>query len=285
MSDYLRNLVSRSLMSAEVIQPRLASIYEPSASSDHIANDEFHLERLSIHTDHTLDQKASSSKPLESNSQQSLSQQLPSATLQTTLNHTLTADTVIPPILSEKNANDLDLTSTLSEQESGPMHKKTSPPSALNDEKIKIQTASFIENKSVSLSSEIPSQLNLVNETDNIDHNLSTSGIKEDQENTFKLNHKPTIQPVNKMPTPVGNQSQDTPKLVTTQPANLDNKPEKFMADTMSHEPEPVIRVTIGRVDVRAVTPPPPPVQQKARQSNPTLSLDDYLRKRNGGDL
>lgn len=43
---------------------------------------------------------------------------------------------------------------------------------------------------------------------------------------------------------------------------------------------EPIIRVNIGRVEVRAVTPPPPR-QQAAKPAR--LSLDDYLRSRAGG--
>jgi hypothetical protein len=44
-----------------------------------------------------------------------------------------------------------------------------------------------------------------------------------------------------------------------------------------------VIRVTIGRIEVHAVTPPPPlqPVEA-APPPAPKLSLDDYLRQHNG---
>lgn len=56
----------------------------------------------------------------------------------------------------------------------------------------------------------------------------------------------------------------------------------------------PTIRVSIGRVEVRATTPPAPPEprrklsEAKSRVSGsarpgPTLSLDDYLKQRNGG--
>jgi hypothetical protein len=47
-------------------------------------------------------------------------------------------------------------------------------------------------------------------------------------------------------------------------------------------ESEPVINVTIGRVDVRAVYPQPQP--QASRRSVPApMSLDDYLKQRRGG--
>jgi hypothetical protein len=44
-----------------------------------------------------------------------------------------------------------------------------------------------------------------------------------------------------------------------------------------------VIRVNIGRIEVRAVQPPTPPPQPQGKQFKPILSLDDYLSQRNGG--
>ena len=45
----------------------------------------------------------------------------------------------------------------------------------------------------------------------------------------------------------------------------------------------PVVRITIGRVDVRAVAPAPPPaVESRPVRREPELTLSDYLRKRNG---
>lgn len=47
----------------------------------------------------------------------------------------------------------------------------------------------------------------------------------------------------------------------------------------------PVIKVTIGRIEVRATTPPAPIPQQQVKQLSPVLSLDEYLRLRDGGGL
>ncbi len=44
----------------------------------------------------------------------------------------------------------------------------------------------------------------------------------------------------------------------------------------------PTIQVTIGRIEVRAIPPPVAPTQ-RPRTLRPTLSLDDYLKQRNGG--
>lgn len=49
-------------------------------------------------------------------------------------------------------------------------------------------------------------------------------------------------------------------------------------------EPTPTIRVTIGRIEVRAITPLAPPAPRPTRtKTGPVLSLDDYLKQRNGG--
>lgn len=50
----------------------------------------------------------------------------------------------------------------------------------------------------------------------------------------------------------------------------------------ISDQAAPVIRVTIGRVDVRAVNAPAWPVRRVAMPGAPKLSLEDYLRSRSG---
>ena len=46
--------------------------------------------------------------------------------------------------------------------------------------------------------------------------------------------------------------------------------------------PAPVIRVTIGRIDVRAVLPPAQS-PRRITSTSPKLTLDEYLKQRNGG--
>lgn len=48
--------------------------------------------------------------------------------------------------------------------------------------------------------------------------------------------------------------------------------------------PEPTIRVTIGRIEVRATAPAPPPAPA-ARSTGPRLTLEEYLRRRNEGRM
>ena len=45
----------------------------------------------------------------------------------------------------------------------------------------------------------------------------------------------------------------------------------------------PTIRVTIGRIDVRAIPGPAPAPSSKQARRSPALSLDDYLKQGKGG--
>jgi hypothetical protein len=47
-------------------------------------------------------------------------------------------------------------------------------------------------------------------------------------------------------------------------------------------QPAPQIHVSIGRIEVRAVTPPPTAAPQPKPAPTPRMSLDDYLRSQNG---
>jgi len=45
----------------------------------------------------------------------------------------------------------------------------------------------------------------------------------------------------------------------------------------------PTIRVTIGRIKVRATLPPAPPAHPQPVRRQPALPLDQYLQRRNEG--
>jgi hypothetical protein len=59
---------------------------------------------------------------------------------------------------------------------------------------------------------------------------------------------------------------------------------ERAFEPVEDDEPVPV-RVTIGRVELRAAAPAPAPrpAAPQSGWSGPSLSLDDYLAQRNGG--
>jgi hypothetical protein len=70
---------------------------------------------------------------------------------------------------------------------------------------------------------------------------------------------------------------------VVVEPPTVRHRPEPapFNAAFVTHDPEPVVNVTIGRIEVRAV--PPQPGATRPRSQGPTpLSLEDYLKQRGG---
>jgi hypothetical protein len=75
------------------------------------------------------------------------------------------------------------------------------------------------------------------------------------------------------------------PRTIRPQPnGKLERGPRE--PDVPAQEPPaPTIRVNIGRIEVRAIMPPPTPPARREMpaRSSPTLSLDDYLKQRNGG--
>jgi hypothetical protein len=68
-------------------------------------------------------------------------------------------------------------------------------------------------------------------------------------------------------------------------PARASEPPARAGRQASRPPAEPAVQVTIGRIEVRAVTPPARrAAPAKPTRSGPTLSLDDYLRQRQGGE-
>jgi hypothetical protein len=61
-------------------------------------------------------------------------------------------------------------------------------------------------------------------------------------------------------------------------PPLLGSRPPRTTLRTRQEEP-PTVRVTIGRVDVRAVTPEQPPEPKPKPRPAPRMSLDEYLSR------
>ena len=114
-------------------------------------------------------------------------------------------------------------------------------------------------------------RLNSNSNIKNINHTLSFSKKHSDQKNGLQNPNDP--------------ESASGPfkgKLVTGSGIQWNNQTSLVNNDNLEQQ-ESVIRVNIGRIEVRAVQPPTPPPQPQSKQFKPILSLDDYLSQRNGG--
>lgn len=86
-------------------------------------------------------------------------------------------------------------------------------------------------------------------------------------------------------PGPRTSSRQAVPRIVDTESRELPKigPMTKFENKSLKPEESPTIRVTIGRVDVRAVFPTEPSKPRGSSQRSPGLSLEEYLKARNGG--
>jgi hypothetical protein len=73
------------------------------------------------------------------------------------------------------------------------------------------------------------------------------------------------------------------PRMVRPLPNGYPERGPREPRVAASEPPAPPIRVAIGRIEVRAIAPPPtPPARRETpARPGPTLSLDDYLKQRN----
>ena len=77
-----------------------------------------------------------------------------------------------------------------------------------------------------------------------------------------------------------------TPAMPVVQPhVTLSREPPVSIPSegTAMPEPAPTIKITIGRVDVRAIMPAAPAPRPAPTRPSPALSLEDYLKQREGG--
>jgi len=73
------------------------------------------------------------------------------------------------------------------------------------------------------------------------------------------------------------------PSLGQPQHNQLEHRAAQRREPSSQETAAPTIHVSIGRIDVRAVNPPTPAAPQRKSASSSTMSLDEYLRTRNGG--
>jgi hypothetical protein len=94
---------------------------------------------------------------------------------------------------------------------------------------------------------------------------------------------QPSPRPDSPAPAPAIQPRPPAPRVATQNPARPPAPSQIARASIQRPgSPEPTIHVTIGRIEVRAM-PPAVPASRSPRPNGPKLTLDSYLRARNGG--
>ena len=94
----------------------------------------------------------------------------------------------------------------------------------------------------------------------------------------------PSIVPSTTIPGPTSNADSPGTSFPTNWTPFTRTDSEALQALQQREAPAPSIRVTIGRIEVRAIMPAKEPAARPpTRRPGPKLSLDDYLKQQNGG--
>jgi hypothetical protein len=292
MSDYLSNLIDRSLDRADVVQPRLPSLFEPTPEIGQIPMG--------------LGQPA---EPAMTEIEESLTirqNQQPARSINQNSNHQLNTPNFnsaqpSPSTITQSLSNSTELASSISFAES---------PQSQNNI-TEIQTPS-LQTQGESPAQQISAQF-LATEQTNSATNLSdsvtvseTNNNSSDRSLTAKqpLTADPAINTVKPLST--NNHSGNTPTragkspentaIIQIQPAKAEhNNQHNTLAQIRSAvqviapeasqnaAPPTVIQVNIGRIEVRATTPATPPPSVVNRSNPATMNLEEYLRQRGTG--
>jgi len=256
MSDYFDILIAKSLGSADIVQPRLASLFEPPTAAGQFIAERFALEPLSTLSS-GVTSAAQPAHSLETDSP---------AVHPATPSHSLGR----PP------SNSIDQATSQPPPPPFISHQPVMPvPRAhISTPHTVVAAASTADEERTS--------------TPEVTHQNEPAALSAGWRATSPEDHaaipsqdKPFVAPATDVRPaslePAASAPMTIPFAATSRPAATPTG-----ADA-ARTPAPTIKITIGRVDVRAVmpaasAPPPAPAQRR-----PALSLDDYLKRREGG--
>jgi hypothetical protein len=300
MSDYLSRLVKRSHNSAEVIKPRLASLFEPPVQdgvsfrgkygSDHLNVDPISNERE--HNDllptRPSSDPASGNGELKELHQQNHKPHVRSGAFQ---------QTEQPEPQHIPDPQRIDRIHSILNHDIGRFSDQLAPQPSKQDHTVQLSS----DNKTYKpyKTHDIPHRTSdMKSQPYAHDPDIRSNEISPSAPVLPQSNQEPPEQV--KALSSINNMNHDMPHRSGTKRSRMSAQSQEIqpfvIKPAVSHEKmqitkpaepiePPVIKVTIGRIEVRAVTPPAPIPPQQVKQSSPLLSLDEYLRLRDGGEL
>jgi hypothetical protein len=283
MSDYLNNLVERTLKVAPVVQPRLASLFESSSNAG-VEISRGHLETETHRNDSTSD--AAFRAPAAAPQPVQLSQ-------------------LRPQVRETNEVNLIDRKKTAADQDRG---NQENSPAVIAHQPTPLPAARGLTTpvRPALPEPEVARNDYLAREQTTAPAVASESGRSSSIEKDHDENW-PRLQPrirqlvdeqlTHLQPTHADGgdrmrPEQMGPVAVATSRINIERAdvaalkptPHIIREPVVTTEPVPTINVTIGRIDVRAIVSQSSPAPRFAQPQQPrTSSLDEYLRKRNEG--
>lgn len=311
MSNYLNNLVAKSLNQTEVVQPRLASLFEPlPMSPGSVAGQDFNLEQLigTATSDETefeaqSRERTSTVPPIELHREgrsrtpdrrsppitpQPLSVPFPTEETSPTPPPYQPSSAPLQPMVTPVSVRGEQLLSRSASLEPFPVNREATdasqPRHPTEQPRLPVLEPTVIQpsvselvvsSKEQSPTAELPPELSFLQTTNPLVPKASA------------LPNQPLV-PAPAESTAIPGSTSTPPSstaaiVVSTQVTpSVKSVAQNFIEGSDTPQPLPTIQVTIGRIEVRA-TPPPAPSPAKSRPASPTMSLEEYLRQRGGG--
>lgn len=250
MSDYLNSLVGRTLQLAPVVQPRLASLFEPQP---------------------TAAAPETVTMPVDSQSSEAAPEAVSSTiSLPTQASRAAVSETVGIDAPAHRKNTPEDLSSAT--QPANPSPSLKPPPLPRND----FKTPNVLAPEPAALHEQPSSFSAEAVNSSSVAESVVTRTVKELRLDASTRNQQ-SVQPISIRPKP----QSKTVRHEAQQPIRTTRR-DDAQASIPIEQPDTVV-VTIGRVDVRAVFTPPTATRQPNRESAKPMSLDQYLKQRSEG--
>ncbi len=291
MSDFLSNLAARSLGSAEVVRPRLASLFEPPRPS--VASSAGMLDGPSVFEDVVPD-----ARPAAALEVTRLVESRPTSYAEDRGRNTQMQRTVVPaasdspsrPTEGVRLASMSQAASAPTETgaESRPPEVPKAPPAWIHDLRPATPPPMVraLETERVRRSGpdSLAGRPALTHDRGDASESSSRSAGSEPRRSVSEhLGSSREIGPPvvrRGEPTELPTQRPSAPATIVVQPRVAPySEPASPARSRRAATPEPTIHVTIGRVEVRAMQPAAP-IAPRERRAPTAMSLEEYLRRR-----
>jgi hypothetical protein len=278
MNGFLLNMINRHQGTVDRVQPRIRSMFEPESTLSVLSNNGFESNSdatVQDNLDTRAEKKIGFSKSPEN---KSISENPLSSPLPISLQHPSQPDQNIRSL--DQNSFDPHRIDMMNEQIQGLIQRlskksETTEPLGIQNNQLTSDSSEITDHstnqaasKEIGLSNQLEETLNrLKNQTRILIHTETEPVIKT------IINHAHVDeQPINSMKGALR-----IPAWLTDLQTNLNNRWQEL--NTQS-QPEPIINVTIGRVEVRATNPEPSKQRTASEKPKGVLSLDEYLKQR-----
>lgn len=256
MSDYLNNLAAKSLNHTEVIQPRLASLFEPPSVAGGLVSG------------------YSSSNVETAQGEQLFGETL----LETPLTAQAPFRNMLPPIVPQPGETRPEPFPTQHEPNPAQMILTQTPASSPHR-----NTPGLVPRAAGYENADAPSR----NTGEQESQSALVQNIKRIMDEQSALLAVPRSQNIRHPESdPIQARQSLTPAAVVAQGRGARRTESAAPASpesTATQGQTPTIRITIGRVDVRAIMPASPAPRPTLARPGPALSLEDYLKQRERG--